>query len=54
MTQALVNYSGSAVASVLKNTHCTITLNGWPAALTAIVSVLSFSGTVVAVVNEYS
>ena len=50
MTQALATCAGNAVDSVLKNTHCTITLSGWPAAAAVIASALTLSGTVVAVV----
>ncbi|MBR3141652.1 MAG: hypothetical protein IKF09_00720 [Clostridiales bacterium] len=56
MNQALITCAGNAVGSVLKNTHCTITLSGWPAAAAVIVSAFTLSGTVVAVVaiNDHS
>lgn len=50
MTQSLINFAGGAVTSALKNTHCTITLNGWPAVAAIVGTGLLISGGIVAIV----
>ena len=48
--QATGTVAGQVAANALKNTHCTITLTGWPAAFTILGSVGAICLTIGAIV----